>query len=78
MATKLQTFVSKCLRPVVDKEGEGGQKGTIERDGREQKKKDMGNVRKEDNAEGCKDKEGHREMHRGKTYNIVRTRTRPR
>ena len=32
MQTKLQTFASKCLRNIVDKEEEEGERGTIERE----------------------------------------------
>ena len=32
METKLQTFVSKCLRNIIAKEEEEGEKGTIERE----------------------------------------------
>ena len=32
METKLQVFVSKCLRNIVDKEEEDGEKGVIERE----------------------------------------------
>ena len=32
MGTKLQTFVSKCMRNIVDKEEEEGKRGTIERE----------------------------------------------